>query len=950
MYEGYLTLVLHAHLPFLRHPDRPGLLEERWLFEAITECYIPLIQAFERMIKEGVHFRITLSLSPPLITMLDDQLLQERYVRHISGLIRLAEKEIERNSKSADFAALAKMYHEHLTNIRRAFVDDFGGNILLPFRSLQALGVLELITCCATHGYLPLMRAHESRRAQVQVAVELYDRVFGRPPLGLWLPECGYMPGVDEILKDFGLRYFFVETHGINFSNPLPVCGVHAPVYCHSGVAAFGRDPESSKQVWDRHTGYPGQPEYREFYRDIGYDLELDYLAPFLPVGRVRCDTGLKYYRITGPGSDKGPYRPEMAVARTAADAADFIKNRQSQVEHLAAGMSRPPVIVSPYDAELFGHWWFEGPLWLEKVCRQIHHLQSGLKLLSPSDYLGKYIENQVVDLAPSSWGEGGYNQVWLNPSNDWMYRHLHRAEVTMVDLADLHPEAASFEKRILNQAARELLLAQSSDWAFILKTGTTVEYASQRINDHITRFNELVDALTTGSIDNTFLEKIEEIDKIFPDIDYRIYSRSYRVDRNGRSGGEKYGAGLKILMLSWEFPPRTVGGLARHVYDLSRALAHMGETVCVLTCPVEGSPPYELVEGVQVFRVGQEELTARGFMEWVGQLNGAMLRLGSRLGRDTAFDLVHAHDWLVGDAGFALQKELGLPLVATIHATEYGRHRGIHNEIQRLIHNREGELARLAQVLIVCSRYMAFEVSALFMIAPDKAIVIPNGVDPANMGVPIQITPEARKFDKAGKKMILFVGRLVPEKGAQVLLEAFARLLQKNHNLKLVIGGRGPYEEFLKNLAVELGVAEKVNFTGFLDEKSRNAYLKEADVAVFPSLYEPFGIVALEAMAAHVPVIVSDTGGMHEVVDHGIDGYKVPPGRPDYLAYYIREVLENPGLARELTAKAWKKVLTLYDWHSIALETLEAYRTAKNLWRDRSLPLKDSSREEQHA
>jgi len=933
MSEGYLTLVLHAHLPFVRHPDKPGLLEERWLFEAITECYVPLIMAFERLIKDGVRFRLTISLSPPLISMLDDQLLQERYVRHISNLICLAESEMERNSNNADFLPLAAMYHDYFKKVRRAFTEDYGGNILLPFRSLQALGALEVITCCATHGYLPLMRTNEARRVQVQVAVELYARVFGRPPLGIWLPECGYVPGVDAILRDYGLRYFFVETHGISFADPAPRYGVYAPVYCESGVAAFGRDPASSRQVWDRHTGYPGHADYREFYRDIGHDLKLDYLAPYLPDGTVRCDTGLKYYRITGPDLPKEPYRPERAVARTAVDAADFVLKTEGQVERLAAGMDRPPLIVAPYDAELYGHWWFEGPLWLEQICRQVHSRKNGLTLVTPSDYLGKRIENQVVNVAASSWGEGGYNQVWLNPANDWIYRHLHRAETTMVDLADLLPGEGGVKRRVLNQAARELLLAQSSDWAFILKTGTTVEYASQRIDGHVSHFFELVEALNAGKVDLDVLKEMEEEDKIFPDLDYRIYSRHYNVSRAGRAVVKKGGDSLKILILSWEFPPKTVGGLARHVYDLSRALADMGESVYVLTCPVEGALAYELVQGVHVYRVDQNDLTAGDFMQWVAQLNGAMVRLGRHLDQDIAFDLVHAHDWLVGDAGAALQNELGRPLVATIHATEHGRQKGIHNELQHSIHMREGELAKLARPVIVCSHYMAAEVRRLFGVPQEKLMVIANGVDPANMGVPRQITPEARKFDHAGEKLILFVGRLVPEKGAQVLLEAFQILLAQNQDIKLIIGGAGTYESFLKNLACELGVADKVLFPGFLNETRRNRYLKEADVAVFPSLYEPFGIVALEAMAAHVPVIVSDTGGMREVVEHGIDGYKVPPGRPGHLAYYIMEILKNPGLARELTARAWKKVLTVYDWHAIGLKTLEAYRKAAEAW-----------------
>ncbi|HOV80343.1 MAG TPA: DUF1957 domain-containing protein, partial [Bacillota bacterium] len=738
--SGYFALVLHAHLPYIRHPEEPGILEERWLFEAMTECYIPLVRVFGKLVKEGLGFSLTFSLSPPLISMLNDTLLQERYLRHLKKMIRLAESEVERNDRNPVFRELAEMYVNNLNEARRSFEDDYGGNLLLPIQSLQAHGVLEVITTCATHGYLPLMLTREARRAQVQIAVEQYSSFFGRPPAGLWLPECGYVPGVDEILKEFGIRYFFAETHGIMLADPPPRYGVYTPVYCRSGVAAFGRDPESSRQVWDRHAGYPGNPCYREFYRDIGYDLDLDYLAPYLPGGNIRCDTGLKYYRITGQGSHKEPYRPETAERQAMEDAKNFAHYRGVQLKHLAGQMDRKPVVVAPYDAELFGHWWYEGPRWIEHLCRTLASGEDGVMMVTPAEYLGEYIDNQVVDLDASSWGEGGYNQVWLNPSNDWIYRHLHRAETTLIDLADLYPNAEGPVKRVLNQAARELLLAQSSDWAFIIKTGTAVQYAVQRISDHIGRFNSLVSELP--SVDGEVLTEAERNDNIFPDIDYNIYSRHYRLKKSVRTAGRREGKPFKILMLSWEFPPRTVGGLARHVYDLTRAMARLGEVVHVISCPVPGVNHYQQVGGVHVHRVDQSKLTSPDFLEWVNQLNASMTELASGLMLQESFDLIHAHDWLVGNAAGELRERFGLSLAVTVHATEYGRNRGLHNDLQRSIHSLEKRLTALADTVICCSRYMAAEVTGLFDVSPDKVNVIPNGVDPSSLGAPRQLVP----------------------------------------------------------------------------------------------------------------------------------------------------------------------------------------------------------------
>ncbi|OPZ71381.1 MAG: Glycogen synthase [Firmicutes bacterium ADurb.Bin456] len=352
-----------------------------------------------------------------------------------------------------------------------------------------------------------------------------------------------------------------------------------------------------------------------------------------------------------------------------------------------------------------------------------------------------------------------------------------------------------------------------------------------------------------------------------------------------------------------------------------------------MITCPARGTSRYQFVEGVHVHRVDQSRLSSGDFMEWVKQLNTAMFELAGKLvTASEPFDLVHAHDWLVGDAAERLRYQHRLPVVGTIHATEYGRNRGIHNELQRRIHEQDAKFAREATQVICCSDYMSREIKKLFKIPGEKLHVLPNGVDPANLGIPRKLVP-GRRESRAEGKMVFFIGRLVPEKGVQVLLEAFARLLGEINDLKLMVGGIGPYEEHLRAKARELGLAGQVVFLGYLDEKRRNEYLKAVDVAVFPSLYEPFGIVALEAMATQVPVIVSDTGGLSEVVAHGIDGFKVPPGRPDILSYYMREVLVNPGLARDLTRQAWKKVLTIYDWQSIALGTIEVYLRAMALY-----------------
>ncbi|MCG8429554.1 MAG: DUF1957 domain-containing protein [Candidatus Omnitrophica bacterium] len=525
MHKGYLSLVLHGHLPFVRHPEHEDFLEEDWLYEAITETYIPLISLFENLEKDGIDFRITMTLSPSLISMLTDPLLQERYARHSAVLIELAHKEIERTALQPAFRDLARKYAQDFT-VSRDLFERYRRNLVSAFKYFQDRGNLEIITCGATHGYFPLMEnCRESIRAQVRVAVSDYERVFGRRPRGIWLPECGYFPGCDEILKEAGLKFFFTDSHGILHGIPRPKYGVFAPVYCKgSGVACFARDLESSKQVWSSVEGYPGDYNYREFYRDIGFDLDFEYIRPYIHPDGIRINTGIKYFRITGPGTHKEPYVPERAREAAAGHAGNFMFNRQKQVEYLFRMADRKPIVVSPYDAELFGHWWYEGPLWLDFLIRKVACDQDELRMITPSEYLLENPRQQMVTPSASSWGWKGYSEMWLQGSNDWIYRHLYAASARMTELVKTFPQSDGLYLRALNQALRELLLAQSSDWAFIMGTGTHTSYAICRTKNHLLRFNRLYDDIKARSLDESWLSEIEGRDNIFPAIDYRVH------------------------------------------------------------------------------------------------------------------------------------------------------------------------------------------------------------------------------------------------------------------------------------------------------------------------------------------------------------------------------------------------------------------------------------------
>lgn len=533
--KGYLCLVLHAHLPFVKHPEFDRPLEEDWLFEGITETYLPLLEVFYRLMEEGIPFQVTMTLSPPLMEMFSDPLLRARYLRHLDDLVALAEKEVVRTRNDSSFHHLALMYKEQFLRCRILYAEKFKQDLVAAFRGVAEAGFLEIITCGATHGYFPLMAAeHEaSVRAQVRVAVKNYEKHLGRKPRGIWLPECGYSSGDDRILKEEGLRYCFLDTHGVLYASPRPRYGVFAPLFCPSGVAVFGRDLESSKQVWSSKEGYPGDFDYREFYRDVGWDLEYDYIRPHIHESGVRKHVGIKYYRITGATDHKEPYNPDRAREKAASHAGNFMFNREKQVEYLCglfrdgspSGKEFKPIIVAPYDAELFGHWWFEGPMFIDFLLRKIHFDQKLITTATPSRYLEEHQIHQISQPSESSWGWKGYHEVWLNGNNDWIYRHLHQGARKMVEVARAYPLAEGALLRALNQMAREILLAQSSDWAFIMKTGTVVEYAQKRTTDHLNRFFALYHQVKRGEIDGEWLKSLESSDSIFQEIDYRAFA-----------------------------------------------------------------------------------------------------------------------------------------------------------------------------------------------------------------------------------------------------------------------------------------------------------------------------------------------------------------------------------------------------------------------------------------
>lgn len=535
-------MLLHSHLPLVRHPEYSSFLEERWLFEAISETYLPLLRMMQRLETDSVPFELAMTFSPTLGFMLQDPFLLQRYGAYLDSHIELAERELDRTTGDPAIHRVVQMYYDRYTADRDDLEHQYSGGILRGFNYFAKRGHLEILATAGTHAFLPNYRNYpEIVRAQVELGIECHLQNFGTAPHGFWLPECGYYEGLDEILHRAGIEYYISSAHGVLFGEPQPETGTYAPVRTPSGLAAFPRDVYTATWVWSSDQGYPTDPVYREFYRDIGFDLPLDYIRPHIHENDIRIDTGFKYYAVTGDTDQKVVYDPDVALQRAQEHAREYYIRQREHLGRLSEVLGAEPVITSPFDTELFGHWWFEGPQWLEALFRTAAEdaIQSADErdaapdasgwrstsapaFTTPYSYLKQF--GVAADVQPtfSSWGSRGYAEVWLDGSNDWIYRHTHQAIERMGELVARFPDESGLKERALNQAAREVLLCMASDWPFILNAKTVVQYATRRVKEHLLNFTRVYDALSQRNMGTEWLTALEKKHPIFPHFDYR--------------------------------------------------------------------------------------------------------------------------------------------------------------------------------------------------------------------------------------------------------------------------------------------------------------------------------------------------------------------------------------------------------------------------------------------
>lgn len=526
------SIVLHAHVPWVRHPEVTHCLEEDWLHSAVVETQLPLLEMLHRLRDEGVPFRLTLDLSPTLLAMLRDRILRRRTLAYLDRTLRLCRDEVERGDISG-MRDLALRHEERLHTLRTFYVDRWQCDLLRAYTDLRDSGHLELTASAATHGLLPLlMRVPEAVQAQIRAGIRQYVQCFGRMPRGFWLPECAYAPALGQILKREGIDWTIVEEHALTTAPQTADEFPFVPGMTTGGLSVFGRDQASSSEVWNADEGFPGDERYRDFFQDVGLDAPIEYLREYLGEGGQRQFTGIKYYRQAREGDRSAVYDPELASRAVEEHSLRFIASRGAQLAALEAEGIENPLVVCAFDADLFGHWWYEGTEFLERIFRKAAE-RSDFAFTTPGAYLAAHQQEERPLAAPvsSSWGEGGYFETWTSEENNWTHGELQKRAEQLARFVRIFEEnrsqmskaAIAHRERCIQIMTKELLLAQASDWAFLMKNEASRSYAERRTREHLERFDR-VWAVVAHEGDEGLLAEIDEADPVFSDLPWNLY------------------------------------------------------------------------------------------------------------------------------------------------------------------------------------------------------------------------------------------------------------------------------------------------------------------------------------------------------------------------------------------------------------------------------------------
>ena len=522
-----ISLVLEAHLPFVKEfngeEDFSQAGEEGRFFESVSETFLPLLGVFDRLENDHVPFRLGLAISPILCHMLNDEHLLKKYLYYTDKQIEFGKQEMERTAGQAGINNLAEMYYNSVLDKRIAFTERYKKNILKAIDFYRRRGKVEILAGSATYAFLPFISHNsESLQAQMEIPASCYRRHFGGPPQGFWLPALGWTSALEPFLRAYNFGYTIVDSHGLLFGRPLPNKGSFYPAKTPNGTFVLARDFYAVREIEQ----ITGDELYLDNDRDVGYELPPEIVSQFLSAEGERRKTGYKYCARSGSGQDM-IYNPQAASDRVIEHARLFLENTIARLEEASKHMEGAPLSLYANNADNFGRFWHEGPQFIETIFRMAAGYRD-FQFLCPSEYIFNQDLSSFQVVAPefSSWGYNGYAETWLDVSNDWIYRHLARSMERMTELAERFPDDTGLKERALNQAAREILLAQSSDWPALLYRQDSTEYARNQVENALRNFTTIYEALGSSYISTEWLTTLERCHNVFPNINYRVFRR----------------------------------------------------------------------------------------------------------------------------------------------------------------------------------------------------------------------------------------------------------------------------------------------------------------------------------------------------------------------------------------------------------------------------------------
>jgi 1,4-alpha-glucan branching enzyme len=538
--KNVIAIVLNAHLPFARKDGANFSFEEIPFFATVSETLLPMLEMFDRMEADNIPFRLGLAVSPVLCHMLTDNLLINHYLDYVDRQIAFGVEEIKRTKDEPALNNLAKYYYDNAIERRILFTERYERNIPKVLSHYQKKGRLEMLVSPATNCFLPFYMNHcEVIRAQIETALASYKKIFNKKPAGFWLPELGYHSKLSPYLCNYGFRYTIIDTHSALLANPPPLYGSFLPLKTVHNVALFVKDFYAYRDVMDREEGLPVEGDFRDFFNDAADDMPVENIKLFLGDDGTRLSTGYKYHSIGSSEKPRTFYDPVLAAKKAEKRAELFIERRISKLkqagELIWKNIDRAPVSLCVWNMDFLGRFWHEGPLFLENIFR-IGCKKKEIQFMTPLEYIDSNDESsfQIVKPEYSSSGFNGYAESWLDASNDGFYRHLFHAAERMVELAERFRNETGIKERALNQAAREILLASSSDWQRLISTQNNISlpkwknYATNALESHLKNFTTIYEALGSNYLSTRFLTDIERRNNIFPDINYSVFRRKH--------------------------------------------------------------------------------------------------------------------------------------------------------------------------------------------------------------------------------------------------------------------------------------------------------------------------------------------------------------------------------------------------------------------------------------